>query len=280
VQADSTAFTIAVLPTLDCLPLFLASEHGMFQRSGINVRLVPFYAQMDQDTALQNGRVKAIVTDLVRVEHLRRKQMSVSYLTSTDASWRLVSSRTARIRQLPQLNDKMIAMTRYSATDMLSELITDSARLKPEKVFCIQVNDVRIRRNMVQLNTIDAALLPEPQATAALQQRAFPLLDASGFNLRLGVIASREEALTDTETEAFKKAYNEACDSLNTYGIGSYRNLIVKHMEAPLPTIDSLSAQAPTFQHASLPRTRDIERAKAWLNQKIEKENVEKQPIQ
>ena len=54
--ADSLALKVAVTPTLDCLPLYLAEQEGWFEREGVSVQLRPYTAQMDQDTALLRQR--------------------------------------------------------------------------------------------------------------------------------------------------------------------------------------------------------------------------------
>ena len=77
--ADSTLL-IAVMPTLDCLPLYVAEASGLFENQHINVRLVKYNAQMDCDTALLRGRVHGAFTDLVRAEHLRKKGASLKEL--------------------------------------------------------------------------------------------------------------------------------------------------------------------------------------------------------
>ena len=272
--ADSAALRVAVMPTLDCLPLFLASEHNMFRRAGIDVALVCFNAQMDCDTALISGYVGATVTDLVRTEHLRRRKVSTTCLTATDASWQLLSARTARIRRLPQIDDRMVGMARYSATDMLAALCIDSAKLKEERVYRIQVNDVGIRLNMLQNNIIDAALMPEPQATAARLSRAFLLADASRrFGLRLGVVAMRDSCLSASKADAFRRAYDEACDSLNANGLKVYSDIIVRKMGVTRQTVDSMPDNI-TFRHAAQPRPSDVERAKAWLTKKLGSDEV------
>ena len=48
---DSLALKFAVLPTADCMPLFLAKEKRMFDTLGVDVRLRCFTSQMDCDTA-------------------------------------------------------------------------------------------------------------------------------------------------------------------------------------------------------------------------------------
>lgn len=279
-SADSVVVRVAVLPTLDCLPLYLASDHGMFQRAGINIALVDFTAQMDCDTAFANGSVEAMATDLVRLEWLQRQKVSSDILTTTDASWKLYTSRNSRIRQLRQLDDHMLAMTRYSATDMLAELVVDSARLQEERVFRIQVNDVAIRLNMIQNSLVDAALLAEPQATAARNVKVLELLDASDrFDLRLGVVAARNNTISSEQKKAFEKAYNEACDSLNEHGLQAYGDMLMKRMNVTAQTVDSLPEKY-VFHHVGMPRQKDLDRVKNWMKEKLEKEDVEKQPIQ
>lgn len=266
---DSTTVRLAVLPTLDCLPLFLASEQGFFKRAGVNVRLVDFTAQMDCDTAFENRRVDAMVTDIVRAERLVKHQVPLDYLTTTNTQWQLLTSKTARIRQLKQLDDKMLAMTRFSATDLLGDLVVDSARLQPERVFRIQVNDLAIRLNMLEVGIMDAVLLPEPQATAARNQKAYRVMQdvAKSFDLQLGAVAVRPQSFTADQQAAFIKAYDEACDSINANGLDHYRQLIIRRMGAKNLTVDSLPSSY-TFNHAAQPREQDLKRVRQWLEKK------------
>ena len=152
-REDSAALKIAVLPTLDCLPLYLAKDHQMFD-TAVDIRLKHFTAQMDIDTALTNNRVELGVTDLVRAERMMKQGVSIEYLTATNAYWQLVTNRIARITDLKHLDDKMLAMTRYSVTDLLGDLAADSAKLKSERVFRIQINDVHVRLKMLENNEI------------------------------------------------------------------------------------------------------------------------------
>ena len=70
---DST-LRIAVMPTLDCLPLYVADAAGLFDEANLKVRLVKYTAQMDCDTAILRGRVQGVFTDLVRAERMRQKR--------------------------------------------------------------------------------------------------------------------------------------------------------------------------------------------------------------
>lgn len=270
-QEDSAAFKVAVMPTLDCMPFYVARQLGLFDSLDVKVKLKAFTAQMDCDTALAGGSVEAAVTDLVRAERLMGQGTPLRYVTATDAHWQLVTHRTARIRQLKGLDDRMVAMTRYSATDLLADAAVDSARLKPERVFRIQVNDVNIRFLMLQNNIMDAMLLTEPLATAARLAHHAVVLDTRKMDLALGVVACREKALQNParqqQLERVMKAYNQACDLLNKNGIAAYGDLLATSCGVKREVADSLPKNL-RFTPVAEPRKRDIERAKAWLKQK------------
>lgn len=270
-QEDSAAFKVAVMPTLDCMPLYVARELGLFDSLGVKVRLKPFTAQMDCDTALAGGSVEAAVTDLVRAERLVGQGTPLRYVAATNAYWQLITNRTARIRQLKGLDDRMVAMTRYSVTDLLADAAVDSARLKPERVFRIQVNDVHIRFRMLQDNIMDALLLTEPLATAARMAHHAVVLDTREMDASFGVIACREKALEPSarqeQLKLVMKAYNQACDLLNRQGVAAYGELMSRCCGVKREVADSLP-KSIRFSHAAEPRQQDIERARAWLKQK------------
>lgn len=267
-REDSAALKIAVMPTMDCLPLFVASERGLFGTADVRLKL--FTAHMDCDTAIVGGSVQGMVSDLVRCERLIEKGTPLTYVTATNAYWQLYTNRTARIKTLKQLDDKMVAMTRYSVTDMLADRVRDSAKIDFERLFKIQVNDVTIRLKMLLNSEIDAALLTEPQATQARLARHVQLLDSRRLKLAMGVVAFREKDLSakkrQQQLEAFKKGYNMACDSLTTLGIAHYRDIVVKYCRLKDSQVDSLPRDLK-FRHIEQPSQADIEYARKWLKQ-------------
>lgn len=269
-KADSAALKIAVMPTLDCLPLLVARQYHLFDSLGADVRLKYFSSQIDCDTALMNNRVEGAVSDIVRVERMKNRGKDLFYSTSTDSYWLLLSNRNSRIKELKQLDDKMMAMTRYSVTDMIGDYAVDSAKLDHERVYRIQINDVRVRLQMLQNNEMDALCLTEPQVTEALSGKHKVLLDTRKLDWRMGVFAFRNIISNDSsrkkQYDVFVKAYNMACDSINKYGISKYRDYIAKHCHVKVATIDSVKNYK--FSHVTEPRQQDIERARKWLSKK------------
>jgi NitT/TauT family transport system substrate-binding protein len=267
-DADSAALKVAVLPTLDCLPLYVAEERAMFD-TAVDIRLKRFTAQMDCDTALLRGRVEMAVSDLVRIEKAKgRKKVGLAYLTATNAYWLLIGNRNQRITSLAHLDDRMLAMTRYSVTDLLGDLAVDSAKLKPERVFRIQVNDVNVRLDMLQNNEMDALLMTEPQATQALTGKHHVILDTRKLDMRMGVIAEDSVAMShpsrQRQRDVLVKGYNMACDSLNRYGVKHYTDVIRKYYKLSEQALQQLP-DTLKFDHVAAPRQKDIDRAKRWV---------------
>jgi NitT/TauT family transport system substrate-binding protein len=269
-REDSAALKIAVMPTLDCLPLFIAKDHQLFDTI-VDIRLKCYTAQMDCDTAMMRGRVEGVVTDLVRAERMIHSGTPMKYVASTNAYWLLISNRKQRITQLKHLDDKMLAMTRYSVTDFLGDLAVDSAKLKTERVFRIQINDVNIRLKMLENNEMDALFLTEPQATQALLGKHKILLDTRQEDIRMGVIAFRTKGMDDQnrkkQMEVFLKGYNAACDSINKFGVRHYKDVIRKYYSVSEPALKQLP-DSLKYNHAEAPRQKDIERAQQWLSKK------------
>ena len=269
-REDSAALKVAVMPTLDCLPVFVAKERQLFD-TAVDIRLKQFTAQMDCDTALMRNRVEGSVSDLVRAERMMKSGVPIKYWASTNAYWLLISNRQQRINDLKHLDDKMVAMTRYSVTDLLSDMVVDSAKLKPERVFRIQINDVNVRLKMLENNEMDALLVTEPYATHAILAKNKVLFDTRKSDMQMGVFVFRTEGMDDKnrqhQMKVFQEGYNEACDSINKYGVRNYRDVIRKYCVVTEQTLKNLP-DTLKFQHAAPPRQIDIERAQKWLSKK------------
>ena len=269
-RRDSAALKVAVLPTLDCLPLYVAEYYQLFDTIRGGVRLKHFTAQMDCDTAMERGRVEGAVTDLVRAIRMQQRGTKLRYVTVTNAYWQLITNRNARIHQLKQLDDKMVAMTRFSFTDMLTDRVVDSVKLKEERVFKVQINDVHVRMLMLQNNEMDALWMTEPQASMARLMKHQVVYDSRTTKMQPGVIAFREKEMRHPERakqlQLFVKAYNQACDSINKNGFQRYRDLIMQHCNVKKEVVDSLpDVKKNPYIYVQGPRQEDVAQIEKWL---------------
>ena len=262
-REDSLALKVAVMPTLDCLPVYLMKEGMLYDSTKLDLRLRVFASQMDCDIAVMRNRVEGSVTDLVRANKMMKKGIALRYFSATNSYWQLIANRTARIRQLNQLGDKMVAMTRFSATDFLTDKTLDTVKTKAQ-VFRIQINNVNVRLHMLLNNEMDALWLTEPQATKARLMGHNVIADSRGMNAQLGVFVFREDEMKDVhrqkQLKEFTRIYNAACDSINKNGLQAYSELIKKYMKVDERTVKALPKIV--FKHASSPLQSDINKIK------------------
>jgi len=266
-KADSAALKVGVTPTLDCMPVFLAKEHHLFDTLGVDIRPKLFTAHLDIQDRLEKGKLEAGFTDLVRAERMMKRGTPLYYVTATNTYWQFITNRKSRIKELRQLTDKMVAMTNHSVTDMLAQMCVDSVKLKQTDVFRVPINDVYVRLSMLQNNEMDAMLMTEPQATTARLYKNPVLMDTRKIDLRMGAIVMRERVMSDQnrkkQLDAFVKAYNMACDSLNMNGWERYKDIMMKYIQMDDKTYQALPKLK--FEHAQTPRQKDIDRAKRFL---------------
>lgn len=268
-RADSLAFKVAVLPTLDCLPFYVAKERMMYDTTRLDLRLRRYTAQMDCDTALSGGSVEMAASDLVRLAFLQKRKVQAQAWTSTGAYWQLIANRKARLRKSAQFGDKMVAMTRYSATDYLTDKFLEGAKTTAD-VFRVQVNDVNVRLDMLLNNAMDAMWLTEPQATVAREAGNNVVADSRKMNANLGIFAIRSDRTADSHRKMqmaeLRKAYNRACDSINAFGIGRYGDVISKYYRGrPLKTA---ALPKMNFKHVAEPTDADSRAAAIFINGK------------
>lgn len=199
--------------------------------------------------------------------------MKLRYPAVTGAYWQLIANRNARLKQLKQLDDKMVAMTRFSATDLLTDRMIDSVKLDKDRVYKVQINDVSVRLLMLQNNEMDVLWMMEPQATAARMMKNGVVYDSRKDSLQLGVLVFREQEMRHPERaeqlKLFMQAYDQACDSINKYGVRHYRDIIVERCQVKKNMLDSLPNKIK-YERARGPRERDIALVEKWLGVKKE----------
>lgn len=262
VRADeNAAFKIAVTPTMDCLPLFLLADSTLYDTAKVDIRLKQFNAHMDIDTALAGGSVQAAATELVRAVDLHReKHTALRPIAVTPLQWILVGNKKNKITTMQSLGDHMIAMTRYSATDWLTSLVRKRTKTD-KKIFGVQINDINVRLKMMLSDEMDAAWMPEPQATEALAKGNVQLMNSEKEGRSFGIIAYREPGDStadkrEAQLQEMRTAYNHAVDLINKRGVRYYSALIKKYTGADDKTIARLPKI--TYSHTAGPSRADI----------------------
>ena len=263
-EAYQKAYKIAVMPTMDCLPAYLLKDSLLYDTAKVDIRLCRFNAQMDCDTAMIGGSVQAAFSDLVRTERLKhRNKVLMHYLTDTNLNWQLIADKDSKLKQLSDLSDKIVAMTRFSGTDLLTDMAVKKAKPKYQ-VFRVQVNDVLVRLAMLQNHEIDAYWFAEPQITKALSADNNSLFNSEDAGVHLGVVAIMDKVRRQDEEAAFAAAYDKAVEQINKNGVKSYSALIQKYMKVDESVVRAL----PDIKYTKIgpPRKANLLMARNFLS--------------
>ena len=247
---DSTALRIAVLPTMDCLPFYVAKKCGLFDSIGVKVNLITFQATMDADTAFVNGDIDGIVSDLVKA-CIWQGQGDTSYVAMVGElrMW-LITSPKARLLKAESLKEKIIGITRHSAVDYFADKILESVKLQSIDLNKPQINNIRLRGMMVDQDQYDGAILPEPYASEAVARGAKRLNGTCDFgvekkveNLMCVLFNDSVYQSRKNEIEKIRRVYDRAVKALNADTLSNTLEYIPEPHRLSLP--DTLFKYVP-----------------------------------
>ena len=270
-RRDSAALHVALMPVEDCLPFYLAQRTGIYERLGLDLRIHTYQAQLDTDTAIARRHVHAAYSDLARAIMLQQDSVGLRAIATFEGRLDLITARHDRVRKLEQLKERMLAVARHSITDYWSDRLTDTASMARTDIFRPQINDVRIRTDMLCNGTMDAAFLPEPYATEAClrgNRRNFSTRDLRPQ--RVALVASNSSLNDPSRREQLgllTKGYDLAVEQLASVPAlrDSLPALLTTLCLTPDTLVDTLITCLPPFAALSRPRQADADAALQWL---------------
>ena len=260
---DTTVLRVAVMPAINCLPVFYAERTGLADSLGLEMELLRYQAQMDIDTAITFGHADIAYTDLIRIAKLNKAKVTLSAFASCDEPISLISLKTKRVKQVNQMKEQMIAVSRLSATDYWCDRLLDSTRTSYDDIYRPQVNDVRLRAEMLRQGLIDAAMMGEPYATWMTMLGHKRLFLSKGKQPQLYAWANI--SATKKQQKVFLDILKEATGQLGKPSEAALlRDILKQEYQLPPALVDSIELQ-PVRQTSAV-RPADTEEAEKWLS--------------
>ena len=265
---DTTVLTVAVMPAINCLPVFYAERSGLADSMGLTMRLLRYQAQMDIDTAITCGHADIAFTDLIRSDRLGRQGTAVKPFASVDEPLFLISQKTKRVKQVNQMKEQMIAISRLSATDFWCDRLLDETHTNYDDIYRPQVNDVRLRAEMLRQGLVDAVISGEPYATWLVLLGHKQLFRTKGKQPLLYVWANI--SATDTQQKTFQSLIDSALTRMARASEAPVlRDILKTEYGLPPELADSMELQP--VGHPTAIRPADTEEAAKWLNGRTKK---------
>lgn len=171
-QNDTLAINVAVYPSLDALPLMLGNDWGVLDSLGVAVKIHVYRSQIDAEKALAEGKVDVAMSDLFRVGWWQWQKKPVRFAFVTRRRMNIVPNKALRITNVAQLDDRMIALARFSLDDYYCDKLEAMLLKKKGQILRPQINSVELRAKMLESGQLDAAVLGQQQ-TYKVNQRKF-----------------------------------------------------------------------------------------------------------
>lgn len=243
----------------------------MADSAGLDIRLLRRASQTDADTTLAAGSAHAGLTDMARAIQLCASPRRAAAFMAVDEPLSMVAMKGKRVKRLLQMREKMIALTRLSALDYWCDRMMDSARMDTDQIYRPQINDVRLRADMVRAGLMEGAMTGEPYATwlAALRHRRLYRTPKDAPRLFVWVMADslREDTLRLRQVRLFGKVYADAVRRINR---GEARDTVraILRQEYGLPAAAADTLRLPLIGDPEPPDEAALEETARWLRRR------------
>ena len=267
---DTTALLkVGTLPVLDSLPLRLAQHKPIFAENHLVVETVYFESPSDLRAALVNGKVDAVITDLVGALLLndrqeRGKVVRVALRTSSSRPmFAIMTAPHLSITTVRSLENARIAISREASDKYVADKLLSAAGVK--KWIETEVSSAQTGLEMLQRGEVTAALLSEPFISIALGFGARVVIDDRRILVGQTVIVFNQQVVNGKPAiiRRFLRAYEQSVRELNARP-HQYRSLVMEVVRAPSEV--SVSLPIPLFPFpGEVPTESEVESANTWL---------------
>lgn len=265
---------VGVLPVLDTLPLYVAEAQGYFTQGALNVELIPVASAAERDQLLQAGQLDATISDLVALtlanqEAVRLIAVRTAMVATPDyPQFRLLVPGTS-IRQTPQdLRGVAVGVSQGTVIEYVTTRLLQHAGLSDKDIVTTAVPKISDRMALLQSGGLDAATLPEPLASLAVQQGARVLLDdtsAPQYSTSVYVFDAAFLKANPKAVRAFLRAIQQATQDINA-DKSRWSDLLSAKKLVPPPVLGTY--ELPDYPNASVPTAAQLQDVADWLEGK------------
>jgi NitT/TauT family transport system substrate-binding protein len=255
---------VGIMPDADSLPLMIADSEGLFSAEGVSVELVVFSNPQERDAALQAGRIDAAISDLLAAAFFAAAGFDTRITSLTDGRYGIAASPASGMSALSGLAGKRIGLSTNTIIQYTVDAQLERAGVSAASYEAVSVPRMPLRLEMLLNGQIDAASLPEPLLTAAVEQGATLLSTTDALGVDAGILLFSKKVL-DTRLEdvkRFYRAYYKAALKINS-DPDAYRSFLVE--KAAFPEAVKNAYRFVHYRKPALPDKAQIESALAWL---------------
>lgn len=273
VQSEVVKIKFGSIPALQSLPIYVAEAEGLFQKEGLDVEVIQFNTAAEKDIALVSGGLDGCFADLITPMAMKGNGQDITivaknYDTRSDRRmFAIMTKPDASYNSIDQLADVPIAISSNSVVDYASERLLELSGIPKAKYTSIESKNIGLRFQMLLTGQLEAAALPEPLVTAAVDKGARIMADDSGLGETQTVIVFSNK-FADSKPQSVKQflmAINKANEFIES-NPDDVRSIMVEKNRLPLNLKDTF--KVPRFTRLQTPDVDCVQNISRWLHQR------------
>ena len=278
--ADNT-LTIAVLPILDALPMYVSEEEGLFAEQGVNVEFIPVASAPERDQIILAEQADGMINETLSTILFNKADTQIQIVRLARAAtkdapvFHILAAGNSGITTVEDLKGVEIGISDGTVIEYLTDRLLQAEGFAPEEIRKISVPKIPDRLALLNSGELEAAMLPDPASFVAIGNGAVNVLDDSSHpEYGYSTIAFRKEVL-DSQPEAvraFLAAVEKAVELINE-DPGRWNKLLSEKQIVPDPV--SGSYQINPYPTGSVPTELQYKDVLLWAQSKgLVDENV------
>jgi NitT/TauT family transport system substrate-binding protein len=257
--SPATTLRIGVLPILEALPMYVALSQGTFAEEGLQVEFIPAASAAERDQLMQAGQIDGMINDLVSTLLYNQQQVQIVIVrfarvaSAQDPAYRILASAGSGITGVDGLRGVPIGVSEGTVIEYVTDRLLEAEGLTADEIEIVAVPKIPDRLALLDSGELQAATLPDPLASLALQSGAVLIIDDTAHpEYGTSVLSFRKEIVDENPeaVRAFLRALEAATAEVNA-DPGKWSTLLTENKLVPAPLVGSY--QLPAFPSASVP---------------------------
>ena len=281
-KSETTKLTVAFLPIIDALPLYIAESRGYFLEENLKVKALSVANPIERDRLMQSGEIDGMLNELSTLALFNRDQVQLKAVITVrkplagSPYFRIVASPGTKILSPADLAGIPIAVSKNTVIEYLTERILQAEGIPADAIKTKNVPVIPERFQLLMSGALPAATLPDPLGEAAIAAGAVLVIDDLSHPEFSVSVLSFTADLTDNNpraVEGFVRAWNKAVKDLNS-DPEAFRELFLEKVR--VPEIIEKTFRIPEFPYREIPNQDQWNDVINWLH---EKELLETSPL-
>jgi NitT/TauT family transport system substrate-binding protein len=252
----------------------VADSQGMFAEQGIAVEFVPVASAAERDQLMQAGQIDGMINDLVSTMLYNKDATQivvVSFARTATADfpqYRVLAAKDSGIETVQDLAGVPIGVSEGTVIEYTTDRLLEAEGLSSDQIVMLAVPKIPDRLALLDSGELQAANLPDPLSSLAIQGGARVIIDDTAHPEIGNSLISFSKRVVDEHPQAIKSfmaAVEQAAAAINADKT-RWSDLLTEKQLVPAPVVGTYVI--PSFPMGSVPTEAQFGDVLAWTQEK------------